>query len=426
MLDCTVVSDLMSQYIDDEIDDASLRAEFEAHIAFCADCKETLASLQSLMAELHDLPELELPHNFHESAMERIYALPEANSNNGRKVVALPKPRKRNWLYAYASAAAGVCITILGLGVLASFSPKVDFTGMQAAEAVPFSDAYVATPYEAHDDIGFVDIGKSETGKEKISMEIQSINADLVAVEMPAFESSGRTFTSTDAASENKVIQEYALTIEVENFDTAVAAIKGFAGTTIESNFETIGAGRSDNTRRTGYITKTIPAAQFDMAMVTFSALGEVDSEGRSQYAVAYDMADLSARLAAKEDEYNRLMVMLEKTTNTTDMLAVDDRLQTVINEMESYRGLLAGHTSGVANSVFTIHLTEKPVTQIQPIDGSSFGTNLANTFAVSLNGTIGFLQNTLVTFSGLLLPLLLLGLIVGSIVMIFRKKSKR
>ena len=429
MTDCTVVKEHMSQYIDNEMDDTLSRDAFEAHIASCETCREALASLQTLVANLGDLPELALPQSFHEEAMQRIRALPAAATRSGSKTRSLPT---RKWFSAFASAAAGVLAVVLGLGGLSALFNTGGL--LNSYETAPFADSSKVVSATYGDD----DITSAEQkyhGHLYVATDIandresaagrtapQSIEAAATSVVPPA-----SVYTALLNAQENKTVQQYTLVVTTEDFDAALAFIKDFTGTTLESSLDTYRYGneQTSGTYRRSYIEKIIPAEQFDAAMAAFSTLGTVEKEDHSQYTVAYDIADLSARLNAKQDECDRLMALLTQTTTVEDMLHVDARLQTVINEMESYRSALTGHAGNISNPVFTIHLTEKVPERVQGIP-KTFGTSMANAFIGSLNGTATFLESTLVLFCGILLPLLLIGLVAGSAVIIKRNLNRK
>ena len=442
MLDCYTVKENLALYLDDAIEEASEKAAMEAHLASCAACKNELESLQSLMAELGDLPKLDLPDGFHEDMMKSIRALPAENmAVEKRELISFPTVRR--WTRACASAAAGVAAVVLGLGVFASFAKDLPTSKSNPQLASPVQEA---TKF-AQINSAFVMIDPIDSGifipdtalSNEVTGSAKERNFDIEFFAEPGADAPigdaagetvkiiGSTFSEIDtSANTSAIVQCYSINITTENFDAAVKIIKQYTGVTLHSSIDTYDETSHYDAYRTGYFEKVVPAAQFDEAIKDFRALGIVEREDQSQYAVTYSMSDLSAQLLAKEVEYERLMALLVKTTDVSSMLAVDKRLQTVLNEMDRYRGALNGYEKDTANPVITIQLSEKRTERVQEIISESFGTSVSNAFISSINDITDTLENAVVSFSGAILPLLLFGIIATPVILIVKKSVKR
>ncbi|MCG6552747.1 MAG: zf-HC2 domain-containing protein [Candidatus Magnetominusculus sp. LBB02] len=76
-MNCNEVRDMLSAYMDGQIDGAKLLA-IEGHIAECGACKEELRSLQAVAASLKGLATVKAPAGFENRLKERINARPKS------------------------------------------------------------------------------------------------------------------------------------------------------------------------------------------------------------------------------------------------------------------------------------------------------------------------------------------------------------
>jgi len=415
MAACDEYLEYLSLYVDNAIDDATLRAKVEAHIAVCPECKEAADALKALSAMLADLPEPELPEGFHEQMMAGVRAYAQTHN-----VLPLPVKRKSfftdiNWR-GYASAAAGVVLAVAGLGVVSTFSRATLLSENKTID----SPSIESMPFA---------VASSESdGNEKLGMQIMLDSADIAIPPTEAamdIIANTRAFSYASVPMENTV-RQYNLTITPDNFDEAVRLIKETSGVLLDSSVNYYEETSRYGAHRDGYFTKSVPAQDFDTVLVILRGLGEVDSENQSQYAVTYAIADAEARLTAKQTEYDRLMALLEQTEDVKSMLLVDARLQTVISEMESYRRMLKSYDSNISESILSLRLTEEVPAIIVKVEPETFVTKLVNAFIGSVNGTATFLEWSLVSLSGLFLPLVLLAAVLFVVVVIIRKRTRR
>ena len=70
-MDCTGIQELLSEYIDGTLDSKATKT-VEEHIATCEDCKETFASLSTMVQELNELEPVKAPEDFLEKIHQRM------------------------------------------------------------------------------------------------------------------------------------------------------------------------------------------------------------------------------------------------------------------------------------------------------------------------------------------------------------------
>ena len=109
MADCDKIRELFDSYIDDEICEAD-RKELIKHLESCEKCKSELSQLMEMVEEINNLPEMELPENFHSELMEKIKdeSIKNKIENKNGRVIDL------RWISSIAAALVLV-VAVVGL-----------------------------------------------------------------------------------------------------------------------------------------------------------------------------------------------------------------------------------------------------------------------------------------------------------------------
>lgn len=97
-MNCNEVKELISEYIDKQLD-SKMNAEFEEHIRTCEDCRKELNEMKSMLDLLKDLPSEELPKDF------------KINLHN-RLLEEQAKQKKKMKFNIFANRYARVCTSI--------------------------------------------------------------------------------------------------------------------------------------------------------------------------------------------------------------------------------------------------------------------------------------------------------------------------
>lgn len=103
---CICFKERMSEYIDNVMNEQEKR-KFKEHMNICADCSEELNQMQHIVNILKELPEEDLPENFHKDLMSRIYMI-KAQEANSEKT----KMNIRKLLRYVAPVASAACVVL--------------------------------------------------------------------------------------------------------------------------------------------------------------------------------------------------------------------------------------------------------------------------------------------------------------------------
>jgi hypothetical protein len=193
--------------------------------------------------------------------------------------------------------------------------------------------------------------------------------------------------------------------IEVEKVDPAVLKIRQLAvqvGGYITNS--SISAGR-DQIRQATFELK-IPAAQYDQAVGSLSAIGKVETVTTNAQDVGEEFVDVTARVAnARRLEERLISLLANRTGRLDDVLRVERELARVREEIERYEGRLRFLTSRVALSTLTITVHEPA-----PILGNNPGENpIAAALRRAWRNFVALLAGVIASL-GVVIPLALVG----------------
>lgn len=130
-MSCQPMNEQMHRYLDDELD-ATERADFEAHIAACPDCRTHLSELGYVIQKLSLAEWMKAPSGFTEQLLDRLEQV---------------APPKRDWrapVMKWSGIAAAV-VLVFGMGLFAA-SPDEFALQAQHTEGLVVADGKVIVP----------------------------------------------------------------------------------------------------------------------------------------------------------------------------------------------------------------------------------------------------------------------------------------
>ena len=234
---------------------------------------------------------------------------------------------------------------------------------------------------------------------------------------MPYPEPSEEAESGTAALpSDRKLIQTAQMELESREYAKALAALEQMiadCGGYIESRTEQGGSLYSSRyNARYASITARIPAEKLEEAMGAAGGLCNVVSRSTDVSDVTESYTDTEARLNTLRLQEERLLAILSKATELTDVLELESRLSDVRYQIESYEATLRSYDSRVSYS--TLHMTLQEVVEYSVINTppQTLGQRLSDGFADSMRMVKNSAENVLVwivTF----LPLVLLWAVI-------------
>ncbi|MBQ2057293.1 MAG: DUF4349 domain-containing protein [Oscillospiraceae bacterium] len=309
---------------------------------------------------------------------------------------------------------------ILALIVIAALLASCASGSYKSAEstgyAYPTEPSYAPEPEAQYD----YDYGYSENGYESVDMP-------------EGFTATSGTSANTDFAE--KMIYSASVTLETTEFektlDSLNALISSYGGF-IESSYVT---GQSyslkwnnyDPLRSAEYVIR-VPSTGFKSMINDFSGIGNVTEQRDWAENITEQFYDSQSRLNTLKVEEERLLAMLEKADNVTDMIDLEARLSEVRYNIESVTSRLRNWQNQVDYSTVTVNITEvkELTTIVEP--QRTYWEEIGDGLAASLRGVWSFLKGAFKWLIVALPVLAILGVIaVITIVIIkFATRSSR
>lgn len=208
--------------------------------------------------------------------------------------------------------------------------------------------------------------------------------------------------------------------LESRDYAQALAALEQMVtdcGGYIESRSEQGGSLYSSRyNARYASITARIPADKLETAMGAAGELCNVVSRSTDVADVTESYADTEARLKTLRLQEERLLEILSKATELSDVLELESRLSDVRYQIESYEATLRNYDSRVSYS--TLHITLQEVVEYSIINSppQTLGQRLSDGFADSMRLVKNSAENALVWLVTYL-PLVLLWAVILAVV---------
>lgn len=153
------------------------------------------------------------------------------------------------------------------------------------------------------------------------------------------------------------VIKEATLALTVSETSTAVQTALNLAES-YNSYVLNQRQWETGDTTTYGELTFGVPAEQFEGLLNALRTLGTVEDEQLSGQDVLATAVDLQSRLDNLTSNQSRMRTFLDQTRNTTETLAVHQRLVQVENQLNDLQGQLNFYTDRANTALITLRLT--------------------------------------------------------------------
>ena len=406
-MECADIRRHLSEYIDNECPE-EIRLAVASHLAECDDCRREYEQLSALSQRIRKLPQQELPFDFSAVMAEKLRE--EERRDPRRKPV-----YKRGWARALELCAC--LVLVLGLAGLGSRVFKGAGADMAVPESVAYYDNSSSAESRSYDE--YAD-GMAKPADEE---------AVVAEAEMPEAEdaSTGGASAADMEAMQRKIVMNWSLDLEVDDFDAAWHEIERIAadygGYVVSGNTY----GNSDSPQRDGFISIRVAADRARQAVEEISALGELQSNDFSSQDVTSDYYDIAARLSALETQEQRLLEMYGQAASVPEMLEIEDQLTGVRTQIESLQGTLNYYDQLTALSLIEIrlHSLGDYSQGVEPKGWQGFISKLKSNFLTGVNNTLDGLAGFLVWLVRVLPFLILLAAVVIVLWLIIRRRRR-
>ena len=202
--------------------------------------------------------------------------------------------------------------------------------------------------------------------------------------------------------------------------DQQIIALNGY----IESQEIYNGSPSSTYRRRNTYLTIRIPAGDVDAFTQKIEGISNVVSRNLTREDITLSYTATESKITALETEEARLLELLAKAENMSDLLEIEARLSEVRYELERYGSRLRLYDNQVDYA--TIHLTIREVKEYTPVAEKTVWERIRDGFGDSLEG---LWEGTVDLFVWIIVSspyLVVYGIVIALICVVVRKIRKK
>ena len=157
--------------------------------------------------------------------------------------------------------------------------------------------------------------------------------------------------------------------------------------------------------------------------MTATENFGTITSKSKTQQNVTLDYIDTESRVKSLRAEQTALMVMLEKASKLSDIIAIREQLQNINYQIDSYESQLRYMQNDVDYATINLSITEVNRELSEDI---SFSSRIAEGMKQSARNMITFCKDMMILISENIVQIIFIIIIVILIVVIVRRKKRR
>lgn len=225
--------------------------------------------------------------------------------------------------------------------------------------------------------------GKSVAAGGAYYAESAAMAEDSVSYEMEA----PAEASPTSLPQNRKWIINMDISAETENLDEAVKAVEAqittLGGYLENQSFSNSSISSSYRSSRNVWMNVRIPAEKVDEFVHQVSGVTNVVSSSRSVEDITLAYSDTEGRVNALKTEEARLLELMERAENMSDLLEIEARLTEVRYQLERYTSQLRRYDNQVDYA--TISLSIREVQRYSPVEKLSFWQRTAKGFRNSI-----------------------------------------
>ena len=222
--------------------------------------------------------------------------------------------------------------------------------------------------------------------KQEAAMEDYAMAETMAATEAVNSLTGASDSVTQEASPEQKLIKRVYMDAETEDLEALLpqllAEISGLGGY-VESQEVYNGSSYSSSRYRNARLTIRVPAEKLDSLVAQVKGASNVVSYNESVEDVTLTYVDMETRILSLETERDRLLELMDKADNLSDLLEIEARLTQVRGSLESITAQLKVLANQVNYATVELYINQvKVYTEVEEQTvwqriGSGFSKNL-------------------------------------------------
>jgi len=233
------------------------------------------------------------------------------------------------------------------------------------------------------------------------------------------YETSGNSYSNNIEVRDAKIIYTANISFETKDYNASNEALNNLvnkyngyilSSDTWSNEYEGV-------TYHNGNCTVRIPVDNYSAFMNETNGVGNVQNVSQNQDDITDDYIDVQTRIETYKVQEQRLIELLAKAENLSDIISIEDKLSEVRYNIESYQSRMNYYTKVTDYATITIYISE--------VINYSNNNKIIKALNNTIDNFVDFLEDIAVFFIYALPFILALVVIVIVVVMIIKKRNR-
>jgi hypothetical protein len=403
-MNCTEIKDMLSLYIDGELDEKEQKI-IEEHIITCESCRKELEQYKKIIYMLQNLIEEEPPKGFCKRLHEKLLKTKQDRKINTRA----------RWV-KYGSIAA-----VFVLIVLVVYGPSNLRMGSYAKreESISYNNSLQSTESAASPEMADMDSLGFAGGLEEDQKSVIDGNETLLKAKYGIKES-----------REAKIIKSGSIITQIEGYDlfvnNLVAKVEEFGGY-IEQNNTDVNNWNGDRDKKIkyGYLKLRVPNESFEELVTFLESESDVYQKNITSIDLTKEYYEKDNQVKNLELQETHLRELFTNAKTVEEMLLIENELRRIRTEIDALSISLSDIDDRASMSTISLEVQEVLKINLNISDRDNVWERAKEGFFNTINGMVEIAENLailLISMAPILVPILIILIVVW----IKFKKSKR
>jgi len=399
-MNCNEIKDMLSLYIDGELDEKEKKA-VEEHVEVCESCRSELEQYQKIINMLQSLIEVEPPKGYCKRLHEKLL-----KAKQQKKISA-----KSRWI-KYGSIAATFVLVVSAIYVSSNLrmgnSPKNENSvaydrGMNSNKS---EESPAAPPQAAPEIYG---MGTAGGVDDKQKLDVDSSDALTRA-----------NFKITDER-ELKIIKDGNIETETEGYDlfinNLVSKVEGIGGY-IEQSHTDVNKwyGEREKKIKSGYLKLRVPDEYFEELVIYLEEESDVYLKNITATDLTKDYYEKDNKVKNLEIQETHLRELFANAKTVEETLLIENELRRIRTDIDELNISLADIDDKASMSTISLNIQEVLKSNISMSDRDNVWEKAKEGFINTVNGMVHIVENLivlLISFIPILIPVLIVVIIL-------------
>jgi len=398
-MDCDKLKDLISLYIDDELDENEKKL-VEDHINNCEDCRKYLEEYKKIRKVLHEMPEEEPPKGY----CDRLHA----------KLMKEKKANKSKFMFKwikYGSIAAALVIVIFAVYM----APNLRMGSSKSQNSVAYDSAMTEQATADMDYNGFGASGAQSKMAEGNMIADLKYKADDSVAEI-------------QDTREMKIIKTGSIAADTENFDLFMDDLNKkieFFGGFVEQNNTSVYQVYEDKKLKYSNLVIRVPDEKFYEFISYLEESCDVNQKNISESDVTKQYYEKDNQVKNLEAQEQHLRELYDKAATVEEMLLIESELNRVRTQIDALNISLSDIDDRSSMATINLQVQEVLPTNFSISNKDSLWERAKDGFINTVNGLIQAGEDIVILIVSLA-PILIILVILLIIILVKVKKYRK